>query len=601
MPYTLQQVYIILLLLLSTNISGAATAFKFGQSVQSIRAGDSFELPTLTAVDENGNTDTAYTDTHTLYYWGPQNGPIAGTPSYTTNVQFASGTCITELATTLVYAGAATLWVRDTSAANIVGSLTLNIMSASPHAFMLTTEHQEVVNAGYPFTATVTAIDIYGNTADTYEGNKSLSGTHTANNAPYGTASPTIPLNGTRTFNQGKTTIPGFVLFNASETPSLSVSDGLMKGSSLITVNPGQNYCFNVAVQNKVEAGIGFGVDLIIIDPYGNLTGTPSGTLNISCSWDATNSPDGSSLPQKPTDKDIVFTSGKASFGTFTLVNAMEMPQIIVRSGTLISGTSSPIAVDASSPVSLRLFFSGTVTSGDAFLLGTITAYDSFGNTATTYSGSKSVTYIGPNNGPEAGSPSYTRNVFFDRGISTTPLLTTLTCAETTTITIQTDGMTGISNPIIVLPGSANFFELNTQHHGTEIAGVSFLVDITAKDIFGNIASKYEGIHNINCWWNATGSVLPTKPDDVQASFSSGQATVGSFMLTNTQQTPIISVYEGNIRGTSNPITVKPADNIHHLQIITEHQGAETAGVPFTVKVIACDQFTSNREYWAQV
>ncbi|MDI6780798.1 MAG: hypothetical protein QME49_01600 [bacterium] len=596
MPYTLQQATIILLLLLSANISDAATAFKFGQPVQSIRAGDSFELPTLTAVDGNGNPDTAYNGTHTLFCWGPQNGPISGTPSYTTEVQFASGTNTTPLITTMVCAEAITLWVRDSVNTNIVGSLTLNVMPASPHALMIVTEYPKV-NAGYTFTTTVTAIDIYGNVADTYAGDKFLSWTHTASTATYVTASPIIPQNAARTFIQGKTTIPGFVLFNASETPVINVSDSLITGSLEIKVDPGKNDCFNITTEhnNTETVGIGFGVNLTIIDPYGNLTGTPSGTLHVSCDWDAATSSNGI-RPQKPADKDIDFTSGKAFLGTFTLTNAREMPRITVRSGTLISGTSSTIAVNASSPETLQLFSMGTAWAGDAFRLGTITVYDAFGNTATTYSGSKTVTYNGPNNGTRTGSPAYTTDVFFDRGISITSLLTTLVCAETTTVTVKADGMTGNSNQIIVLPGSANLFELVTQHHGIETAGVPFSIDITAKDIFGNIASKYEGIHNINCWWNATGSVSPTKPDVIPASFSSGQATVGSFTLTNTQQTPIISFYE-NIRGTTTPITVKPATNIHHLQLITEHQGAETAGVPFAVKVLVCDQLGNPTEY----
>lgn len=598
MPYTLQQACIILLLILSANIANAATAFKFSQPIQSIRAGDSFELPTLTAIDANGNTDTSYRGTHTLFYWGPKNGTITGTPSYTTEVWFENGTNTTPLQTTLVCAESPTLFVKDTSDTSIVGSLTLNIMPASPNAFMLKTEYPGV-NAGYPFTVTVTAIDIFGNIADAYEGNKSLSWTSTASPAPYGTASPSIPGNGFRMFSQGKTTIPGFALFNASETPVVKVSDGVIIGSLKIKVNPGQNDRFNITTQhNNIEtAGIGFGIDLIIVDPYGNLTGTPSSTLPISCDWDATSSPD-KSTPQRPEGtRSILFTAGKASFGTFILLNANEMPRITVRSDTLISGTSSPIAVNASSAERLRFFSPGTATAGDAFLLGTIIAYDGFGNTATTYSGSKSITYSGPSNGPRIGTPSYTKDVFFERGISTTPLLTTLACAETTTVTVQVDNIKGSSSLLRVMPGSANYFDLKTQGNGTETVGVPFSINITARDIFGNIASKYEGSHNINCWWDATSSVdniLPTKPDATSTVFNQGQATIGRFILTNAQQTPIISASEGSIRGTTSPITVRPAQDIHHLRIITNDQ---TAGVPFGIKIIASDQWGNATEY----
>lgn len=602
MPYTLQQTAIILLLLLSANISGAATAFRFGPLAQNPRVGDSFELPTLTAINGDGNVDITYNGTHTLSYWGPQNGPISGTPSYTTAVQFTNGVNTTRLLTTLVRAETTTLWVKDSNNTNIVGSLTLSPLPASPHALMIVPEHSGI-NAGYPWTATVTAVDIYGNTADTYEGNKSLSWTSTASRAPYGTESPVIPTNGIRIFTQGKTTIPGFVLFNASETPIISVSDGLMTGSIKIKVDPGKNDHFDVTTEhNNIEtAGIGFGVNLTIIDPYGNLIGTSSNMLRVSCDWDAATSSNGTA-PKKPDDKDMDFASGRAFLGTFILTNSREMPRITVRSGALISGTSSTIMVNASSPTAIQLFNIGTTTAGDAFRLGTITVYDAFGNTATTYSGSKSVTYSGPNDGPKTGKPSYATDVFFDRGISITPLLTTLVCAGTTTIMAQVDSMESTSGMINVLPGSANCFDVQTKHNNVETAGVQFSIDIMAMDIFGNIATKYEGSRAISCWWNATSveGNQPVKPDVVVTIFDHGQAAVDGFILTNTGQTPIISVSsvpEGNIRGTTSPITVKPAQSIHHLRIITEHSGTETAGVPFTVKVIVCDQLGNSTEY----
>ncbi|MBI4777561.1 hypothetical protein HY792_01350 [Candidatus Desantisbacteria bacterium] len=276
------------------------------------------------------------------------------------------------------------------------------------------------------------------------------------------------------------------------------------------------------------------------------------------------------------------------------------MPRITVRSGTLIFGTSSPIAVNASSPVALQLSAPGTATAGDSFLLGTITAQDTFGNTATTYSGSKSITYTGPNDGPRAGKPSYTTDVFFDRGISTTPLRTTLVCAGTTTITVQAGSIIDASSMLTVLPGGANCFDVRTERDNIETAGVPFSINITSRDIFGNIATKHEGNHDINCWWNAipVGNISPVKPEGiVQAAFNKGQATVDGFTLVNTGQTPLIAVYEGNIRGTGSPITVKPASIIHHLQIITEHSGTEIAGVAFAAKVIACDQLGNPTEY----
>lgn len=87
---------------------------------------------------------------------------------------------------------------------------------------------------------------------------------------------------------------------------------------------------------------------------------------------------------------------------------------------------------------------SGTVSNQAAhieFILASITATDSNFNINTGYSGSKTLVYSGPN-----GSPAYTTAVSFTSGQSTTTLFTTLSNAETITITATDGGQYGYAS-----------------------------------------------------------------------------------------------------------------------------------------------------------
>ncbi|MFH1859987.1 MAG: hypothetical protein ABH870_03095, partial [bacterium] len=468
-------------------------------------------------------------------------------------------------------------------------------VTMAANGFKLTADvSNNEINAGYPFTVTVTAVDNNGSTANTYAGEKFLTGTSTAISSPNDT-NPVIP-SGSSTFIGGIANIPGFILYNATETTTIAVSDGTITGtlSMKVIVRGEPPLPLNIITQhNGTEiAGVGFSVGVVIIDVYGNIANIqPYGS--ITCSFDgATSSPDGRNKPDISLDETIVFTAGTASFGTFTLYNANETPRIVVKDWYFIHGTSSPITIIASDTDALKFSAPATVTAGVEFQLGVITLYDSYGNTAAT-NGTKSVRYNW--NTTETVSQFITKDVYFNRGTSITPLYIALEYATATYITVKVGIATKDSSNIVVLPAPPCNFTLETEHHGSETAGEAFFVNITAsdKDKFGNIASEYSGSKTI-CWQSSIDGTLFT----TEMQFTHGRGTATGFILTNTQPT-IISAYdaEKDIRGTTSTITVKPTKQLHHLQIITEHNGTETAGISFTVKLIVCDKWGNPTEY----
>ncbi len=136
---------------------------------------------------------------------------------------------------------------------------------------------------------------------------------------------------------------------------------------------------------------------------------------------------------------------------------------------------------------------SGTVTAqtaGTSFNIVSITATDAYFNIVTSYSGAKTIAYSGPGSGLNA--PSYTTAVSFTNGQSTTILSTTLTKAETTTLTAKDGGLYGnASSSLTVNPGALDHFAISTisspQTAGTAITGIT----LTAQDANNNTATNF--------------------------------------------------------------------------------------------------------------
>jgi len=456
-----------------------------------------------------------------------------------------------------------------------------------------------IVTAGATFTVRAYVADdsgVFAGDNSAYLGQqvcKYLTGTTTASKALYGTTIPIISLPCFATFSTGVAWIPGFVLFNASETPTITVhgTDSMAGTFSSITVNAGLPSRFNVMIKDNgtKTAGVGFGVNLEITDAYGNPTGNPNNaatqTLSISYSWNAATSSNGSlPIPQVGLSSNITFINGTASFGTFTPVNAEDKPCIVVsyEKDYSIYGTSSPIAIQASSPSNLRFFPPATVTAGADFSLGTITVCDRFGNTVTTFSTSTSVSYNGT-----------TSQVFFNNGISSDPLYTKLIQTGTITMTIGT--ITGTSNLITVISGSPTSMAVTTENHGTETAGIPFSVILTLNDDYGSVPD-YTGSRSISWSWTAgtsSNNGTPTKPEDRLVTFTHGVGTITGFMLTNAGESPSITA-NGTISGTISGIVVKPGTP---TSFTITAPGTETAGASFTLTITAFDAFGNIADY----
>ncbi|MEX2117372.1 MAG: hypothetical protein WEB37_10830, partial [Bacteroidota bacterium] len=125
-------------------------------------------------------------------------------------------------------------------------------------------------------------------------------------------------------------------------------------------------------------------------------------------------------------------TNGVTNFGTLTEVHGAHAQMVITLPGeTFTAGSGNSGSATAQ-------------TAGTPFDITGITAADQFLNIATSYGGAQNISYSGP-----AGSPSYTTNVNFTNGQSTTTLTTTLTAVETTTLTADDGSISGPASSLL--------------------------------------------------------------------------------------------------------------------------------------------------------
>ncbi|PWU21096.1 MAG: hypothetical protein C5B50_02475, partial [Verrucomicrobia bacterium] len=223
----------------------------------------------------------------------------------------------------------------------------------------------------------------------------------------------------------------------------------------------------------------------------------------------------------------LTYNNGTGNWGTLTeVVGATSKMIVTLGNQTFTSGTGN----------------SGSVTNqtaGTSFNIPKLTATDQFTNTATGYSGSKTITWSGP-----GGNPTYTTTVSFTSGQSTTTLATTLTKAETVNITATDGTLTAVpSSPLTVNPGTfANLQALvpgessapgtatgQTGSPSTQTAGVSFTVTVNAVDANFNVINTNDTIHITS---SDSAAVLPAN-----AALVAGTKTFTVTLKTTSSQT----------------------------------------------------------------
>jgi hypothetical protein len=219
-----------------------------------------------------------------------------------------------------------------------------------------------------------------------------------------------------------------------------------------------------------------------------------------------------------------------------------------------------------------------------------ITAQDTYGNVATSYAGSKSLTFSGASASPSGTAPTVTNSsgtavafgsataVLFGAGVAVagTGVGGEMVLYKSGATTVKaTEGSittpTGVT--VTVAPGAAAKLALSASTT-TPTAGTGFNVTTTAQDVYGNTATAYTGSKNI-VFSGASASPGGTLPSVVNSggtainfgsatalTFSSGVATPASskngFMKLGLTGATSVSATDGTL-STATPLALTVA------------------------------------------
>jgi len=280
----------------------------------------------------------------------------------------------------------------------------------------------------------------------------------------------------------------------------------------------------------------------------------------------------------------ITFTSGVSTVNNTTRNGQVKLYQagtanIVATEGSIT--TPSPPAIAVSSTTASKFVLaaaSATPTAGALDEL-TTTAQDTYGNTATTYTGAHNLVFSGASASPAGNNPTVSdstgADIVFGAG---TALEFTAGVAKAgegggggmklyktgSTAVKATEG--SITTPTAVtvnVAASAATKLVLSSSTTTPVAATGFNLTTTAQDVFGNTATGYTGSKNIT-FAGATASPAGTLPTVVNAAgtavnfgtataltFSNGVATPASskngFTKLNKVETASVSATDGTI------------------------------------------------------
>jgi hypothetical protein len=623
-----------------------------GDSTANLAAGTAQNLK-ITAKDANGNIDSTYAGPKSLIFSGADPSPSPVTPPKVSN---SSGTDIAfGTATSILFSngeaiasgtsnGVMHLYLTQNKIVSVTdGSLstsgterlTVNVSAGvlGKFAWALVTPQ----TSGVAFTGldTLTAQDDYGNTFTSMDASgtpvtitSSLGGTITG----LGSGGNNI-LNRSSDFSSGIAALNGKLVFTGSSGTSsfTAAAAGGKNGTSpgiVITAGTAVRLVVRTSVGDSVislAAGVAQGLKITARDASGNIATGYAGakTLNF---FGASVSPAPDS--KNPTVSDnagtlrnfsasqntsITFTNGVATVsgannGIMRLYK-VETASIGAGDGTITTASADQLTATVT-PGGLGRFnvvITSPQVNGSTFTgVNTVTAIDSFGNVATTFSAAANNVTVTPSGltGSVSGLGSGNNNVLnqsgdFVLGIAnvTGKMKYTGTVGSGTFSATSATGKIGTSGSVTINVGAAT--RLVITGNANQLAGSGQNLTITAKDSSGNVVTSYAGDKNLQFSGSSPSTnpvTYPTVSDKdgfVQQfgahffiTFTSGQATVsgtsnGVLRLYRAGK-DTIAVNDGTISsGGSDRLIVSITEDVLQKFVFTL-QSPQQSGVAFT-------------------
>jgi hypothetical protein len=541
---------------------------------------------TITAQDAKGGTVTTYTGSHNITFSGASAGPNGTVPTVAdssgaatafgtpTALTFTAGIATVSSTTNGVmklYKSGATAIGASDGAISTATPLAVTAAAAAASKFVPTAA-ATTPTAGEIDNLTITAFDSYGNLATAYAGSKSLtfsgataigtfkptvtnsSGTATA----FGTATAITFTAGIATVSSSKN---GAMTLYKAESPSISATDGTVTTATplAVTVAPSTPAKFALtATTTTPTAGAADNLTVTAQDAYGNTATSYTGSHNLTFSGPVA-SPSGK-VPtvSSSAGADIPIGSATAinfSAGAATVSGnangAMKLYKsgavsLKVNDGALTEATLTVTVAPATAAKLALTAVATTLVAGESDNL-TITAFDTYGNTATAYTGSKSLTFSGAAaigaNKPTVANSSETATAFgtattisFTAGIATTVTSTKngvmrIYAAGKASVNVS-DGTISSAAPLEVIVSPLTAAKLGlAAATTTPTVGEADNLTVTAQDTYGNTDPTYAGAKSLT-YGGASASPAgnnPTVSDSSGNAVAFGSATPTTF------------------------------------------------------------------------
>ena len=511
-----------------------------------------------------------------------------------------------------------TSWTDGTTTFNV--DFTAAAVSASPYKVILTGASS--VTAGEVSAAfTITSQDQYSNNS----------------NVGYGTAFSLVTASSGGSFysdNQGQNAISEKVISEGSSSAAFYYKDSTTGNPTIavtrtggetftvdsdsvsISVIPAGLSYFKVTASDMsaITAGDSKTIIVTAYDDYDNVK-TDAGDINIVFS--------GANSSPSPSETSAVCED--IDFGSNTLLNfndgaaaaimklyKAENVNIKASSGSIATSDNNDLDLTVKHSSSTHLKFAediatpaGGFQAGVEFALGTLYGVDLYDNLcdgangAAEYIGSKTINYTlsGEDDAVDgSAADSYTYNVSFTSGASTTPLNTTLYRAQNTTVTAAASGLTGTnaaSNSITVRAGSISKLSFYQQPATACFANAALSQQpvVAVADEYGNpVASANDQI--VLTASTTTGSYTAVTNGNLSADSLQKEISQGVAAFSGVKYDYPESIY---LRATAQNAAV---DSVYSYKIIintASDDGTMAAGVlsePAAVSSAACSSGT---------
>ena len=536
-------------------------------------AGKSFGL-TVSAEDQYGNLTPSFTSGVTIAL---KSNPGSGTLNGTLTVNASAGVATFSGLTLDQAANGYTIQATTTGLSSATTN-TFDITPAAASQLVVTTQPPASTTAGNSFGLTVTAEDLYGNLTPSFTSSVTVALKSNPGNST---------LNGTLTVNAsaGVATFSGLSIDQAANGYTIQATT---TGLSSVTTNPfditpaaASQLVVSTQPPASTTAGTAFGLTISAEDLYGNLT--PSFTSSITI---ALKSNPGSGTLNGTLSLNA--SAGVATFSGLTLDQVANGYTIQAATTGLSSVTTNPFDITpaATSQLVVTTQPPASTIAGDSFGL-TVSVEDNNGNLQTGFTGSVTIAL---ESNPGSGTLNGALTVNASAGVAVFAGLTLDQAANGYTIQATATGVLSstTTNAFDITPASASQLVVTTEPPASTTAGNSFVLSISAEDLYGNLTPSFTSSVTVALKSNPGSGTLN---GTLTVNASAGVATFSGLSIHQAANGYTIqATTTGLSSATTNAFDITPAA-ASQLVVTTQPPSSITAGNSFGLTVSAEDLY----------